>query len=367
MIADTVQRIFTDNITHAVRAHAEAGQVPEGIWRVITENGLHLALASADAGGSELTWRDAYPILRGIGYWQVPVPLAETLVAAALLSDAGIDIPEGPMTLIEVGRHDGLHLQRDAQTLILQGRAVNVPWASVARWAVISAHVHEVPATELPRIALIDLAQEGVIVSAGRTVAGEPQGELKFDAVPTTATATYPSTYLSEPVLSLGALARSAMIVGALEAALHESVTYANDRVQFGRPIGKNQAIQQSLAEMAGEVLSARMATEVAFTSMSDSGRAHSRQFDVAVAKVRASESATRVSSIAHQVHGAIGFTHEHALHFATRRLWAWRKDFGSDAFWANRLGHAAIQAGSEGFWPALTDRSLLAQTIAPY
>jgi acyl-CoA dehydrogenase len=80
--------------------------------------------------------------------------------------------------------------------------------------------------------------------------------------------------------------------------------------------------------------------------------------FSTAVAKVRAGEAATRGTSIAHQVHGAIGFTHEHALHFATRRLWAWREEFGSDAAWASELGHAAIAARAAGFWPGVTAKA---------
>ena len=77
--------------------------------------------------------------------------------------------------------------------------------------------------------------------------------------------------------------------------------------------------------------------------------------FSTAVAKVRCGEAASRGSAIAHQVFGAIGFTHEHPLHFATRRLWAWREEFGSDADWAAELGRAAIQSRASGFWPALT------------
>ena len=75
------------------------------------------------------------------------------------------------------------------------------------------------------------------------------------------------------------------------------------------------------------------------------------------MAKVRCGEAATRGTGIAHQVHGAIGFTQEHALHFATRRLWAWRADFGSDAGWAAELGRAAIALRAAGFWPAITDK----------
>ena len=80
-----------------------------------------------------------------------------------------------------------------------------------------------------------------------------------------------------------------------------------------------------------------------------------------ALAAILAAVKTARGAAIAHQVHGAIGFTHEHSLHFATRRLWAWREEFGADAWWAERLGQAAIAAGAAGFWPALTQRALSA------
>ncbi len=91
-----------------------------------------------------------------------------------------------------------------------------------------------------------------------------------------------------------------------------------------------------------------------------------SARFSAAVAKVRAGEAATRATGIAHQVHGAIGFTQEHALHFATRRLWAWRAQFGSDAWWAAELGRSAIAAGGSGFWTALTQRRFDTLDINP-
>jgi acyl-CoA dehydrogenase len=154
------------------------------------------------------------------------------------------------------------------------------------------------------------------------------------------------------------------MLLGALEAALDKAVLYANEREQFGKPIGKQQVLQQYLAQIAGATGAARMAVQVALRSASEvfAGTCDGPSplaFDIAAAKVCAGEAATLAASVAHQVHGAIGFTHEHTLHFATRRLWSWRDEFGSDAHWAKVLGQAAIAAGSEGFWAGLTERSL--------
>jgi len=149
------------------------------------------------------------------------------------------------------------------------------------------------------------------------------------------------------------------MMVGALESALEQSARYATERVQFGKPIGRNQALQQQLALMAGDVAAARMAALTAAVDAPDGAQrdAPAAAFSIAVAKVRCGDAATRACGIAHQVHGAIGFTREHALHFATRRLWAWREQFGNEAHWAARLGASAIAAGGKGFWPALTRR----------
>jgi len=54
-------------------------------------------------------------------------------------------------------------------------------------------------------------------------------------------------------------------------------------------------------------------------------------------------------------MHGAIGFTQEHRLHYWTRRLWSWRDEFGNEAFWARRLGGAVAAAGADRLWHGIT------------
>ena len=61
------------------------------------------------------------------------------------------------------------------------------------------------------------------------------------------------------------------------------------------------------------------------------------------------------VARLAHQVHGAIGFTQEHKLHHLTRRLWAWRDEAGSELHWSRVLGTELLARGADGLWPALT------------
>ncbi|MFQ6573932.1 acyl-CoA dehydrogenase family protein [Pseudomonas sp. UM16] len=349
LIADSVERLFTDQVSAQLLAHFDAGEPASALWQQVTELGLPLALVAEEAGGSGASWLEVSPVLRGLGYWNVPLPLSETMLAALLLSRVGLAVPDGPISLIQIGRLGDLHLDKDG---LLHGRCVNVPWARSCQWAVV--------ADPQGWLALVDLRQAQVSLEAGSNFAGEERDTLQFAAAPVHASAPLQLADISEPVWLLGALLRACMLVGALEASLHQAVAYANERVQFGKAIGKFQAIQQQLAHMAGAIGAARTATQVALHSASQllqagPGERSTLAFDVAVAKVCAGEAASLAAAVSHQVHGAIGFTHEHSLHYSSRRLWSWRDEFGSDAQWADVLGQAAIAAGSLGFWASLT------------
>ena len=145
-----------------------------------------------------------------------------------------------------------------------------------------------------------------------------------------------------------GALMRSVQMAGALERVRDMTVAYAADRRQFGQPLNRFQAVQQQLAEMAGEVALAVAAAEAAIADPSSP-----RQ--VAVAKVVTGQAAGRVAAIAHQVHGAIGFTHEHQLHRWTLKLWEWRDQFGSESAWSEALGDLLARSGGDRLWEVVT------------
>ena len=156
---------------------------------------------------------------------------------------------------------------------------------------------------------------------------------------------------LSDQILKIGALMRSCQIAGGLESLLDQSVRYANERIQFGRPIAKFQAIQQELAVLATHVAASGVAADFASSSMDDGGD----ELAIASAKSRVDDAISICASIAHQVHGAIGFTYEHGLHFSTRRLWSWRAEYGSGSYWAKILGEKAVSNGANNFWPSIT------------
>ena len=125
-------------------------------------------------------------------------------------------------------------------------------------------------------------------------------------------------------------------IIGALDAARDLTVAHTSERVQFGRPLSKFQAVQHSLAEMAGEIERARAATELAIAAATDFGfDSAATDYAVTVAKVATGRAVGSVTTIAHQLHGAIGVTVEHRLWLFTMRARSWIDDFGTTTHYA--------------------------------
>ena len=341
MIADITTRILRDLADPQTvnNARDESWRAP--LWWALEENGLTLAWVGEELGGAGLPLAESFQILRVAGRFAVPVPLAETLVAARLLSAAGIQPPSGPMTLAPVRPRDRFTLDGDA----LCGRARDIPFATEAEHIVVAA-----PADGGLRVAL--LAADGVLSASGKNLAGEPKGVLALDGVRPLA-AGIAAGMDGDDVLYLGATARTVQMAGALEAILDISVAYAGERVAFGRPIGKFQAVQHNLAQLASETAAAVAASGTAAEALER--RTGSLFLDVASAKIRVGEAAGVGAAIAHQAHGAIGFTKEHVLHRYTHRLWSWRDEFGDESYWAVRLGETVAAAGADSLWPSIT------------
>ena len=166
-------------------------------------------------------------------------------------------------------------------------------------------------------------------------------------------------TGIGDAPLPLRAAATVSLMAGAMGYALQLSIDHVNMRQQFGRPLGKFQAVQQSLAVMACEVAAvdaeaAAMAARLDATGFD----ADAAGFEIAAAKLRANRAVGVVTSVAHQVHGAIGFTREYDLHRVTIPLMRWRSQHGNDALWAARLGRQVAGLGGRGLWEALTARN---------
>jgi acyl-CoA dehydrogenase len=356
MLADSINRMFAEGISAPLLKAAEEGRWPAELWHMVEESGFTKLLLPEEAGGTNGDWTDAHPVLRAIGYYNAPLPLAETMVGNWLLAQAGLPVGDGACSILQQPPGNLLRMERDDQGgLVLSGNVTGVPWASHAGRLVVAGTVDGKPV-----IGLMKLGAPGMLITPGTNIAAEPRARIDFDQCRCFAFAPHDDKLPAESVLVYGALARAAEMVGALESVLQQTVRYAKEREQFGRPIGKFQAVQQMLAVLASEVTAAGIAVEAAC----EAATRWPARFEIAVAKIRAGQAAGTVAAIAHQVHGAMGFTYEHRLHLATRRLWSWRAEFGSESTWARQLGTYAIRRGGDKFWEDLTDRPN--STVAP-
>ena len=183
-----------------------------------------------------------------------------------------------------------------------------------------------------------------VEIDDGHNLAGEPRDRISFALPAERFRAVDPSVHAE--LVRRGAWARCVQIIGAMDAAAELSVAHTRERVQFGRPLSKFQSVQHALAAMAGEIERARAATTMAVAAASDYGfGATQTDYAVTVAKVVLGRVVGPVTTIAHQLHGAIGVTAEHQLWLATMRAQSWVTEFGSTAHYARRLGRMALSA----------------------
>ena len=336
LFESTIERLLSDLVTPELLRRCETGAWPTALWAALEESGFAVAAASEALGGAGAGWDDLFVVVRAAGRHALPLPLPEALLANALLARCGLE-----------ARNEALSIAPAAELQWrggrVSGRLRDVPWGRHA------AGVVAISGGTSPTLLLLDPRQ--AVIAPKQNVAGEARDDLVFDAATALAAAPLPTETPAESLWLGAALLRCGQSAGALEAALSLSVEYATERVQFGKPIAAFQAIQHQLAVMAEQAGCVAVAAESAFA---ESTPAFS-PFAIAAAKVCAAEAAGVVAGMAHAVHGAIGFTHEHALQHLTRRLWSWRSEFGNLGHWSQRLGRAVCAGGASALWPAVT------------
>ena len=341
-IAEATARILADLADpQAVNAaEGDGWRVP--LWTALEETGLTRAWVPEARGGAGATLADGFEVLRIAGQYACPVALAETLLAGWALAEAGLDVPDGVIAIAPVRVGDLLTLQGDG---MVSGTARAVPHVAEATLLVLVLHDQ-----------LLTFRPGAFATAPRRTDMGGERADVVLDNALAEAMADLPGG--GEALMRMGAVARACQMAGALETALKITVDYTQEREAFGRRIGKFQAIQQNLAVMAGEVAAALTASGSAADTLAHHPHGVEAAFlETASAKIRVGEAVEAGAAIAHQAHGAIGWTEEHTLQRFTRRLWGWRDDFGSEADWAVRLGGHVAAQGAERLWPMLTTR----------
>jgi len=348
IVAETAEKIFADLADAQTINRDKKGDWKAPLWRALTEAGLPLAWVSEECGGSGASLAEGFSVLSAAGRFAIAVPLAETMLAGSLLEQAKIASPEGPMTVAPAGPRDRIALNADGT---LSGRARGVPFAKDAKHIAVLAH-----GAGGISIALVETAR--CQIEAGLNLASDGNDTVTFANVAPIAIKPAPQGFGQTALMLMGAVARSLQIAGALESMLDVSVRYSNERVAFEKKISKFQAVQHNLAKLAGESAAALAAATSAADTLASGASSDEAVFLEAVsAKIRCSEAAEKGAAIAHQVHGAIGFTIEHILHRYSLRALAWRDDFGSESFWAVELGKRVAARGADELWPLVASR----------
>jgi acyl-CoA dehydrogenase len=317
---------------------------PAALWRGLADAELPWVSVPDAAGGAGGGVTDGAAVWRSIGRTACPLPVAETALAGWLLAAAGIDVPRVPLTVFPDCRD--LRLVRSAGRVTLSGHAERVPWARE-----VDAVVGLVTAPE--GLCVVSVPSAALGVSRSANLAGEPR-----DTVEATGLVLAPDqvaaapTWLDTDVFrARGALVRAQQMAGAMSAAVARTVAYSGEREQFGRPIGRFQAVAHLIVRAVAETCAARAAADVAAVALESRATA----VEVAAAKAMAGEAATAVTAYCHQVHGAIGMTQEYPLHHWTRRLWSWRDEFGTTARWQRTVGEAMLRDGADRLWAMIS------------
>ncbi|OBI35181.1 acyl-CoA dehydrogenase [Mycobacterium sp. E1386] len=297
------------------------------LWHSLKDTGLARLTSTADLGAGP---RELAIALSGIARHAGAVPLAETDALAGWLGNrAGIELPEGPLTVAIA--------DADAYGGRILGTASDIPWTRACSAVLLLARGHDET-----RVGIVDI--DRAQLEESYNLAGEPRDRLAFDLAADELAIVEPAVATE---LSLrGSWCRCVQVVGALDAAAAMSVTHTRERMQFGRPLSKFQSVQHALAAMAGEIERARAAATLAVVAAAEYGfGCRETEFAVAVARVAVGRAVPPVTTIAHQLHGAIGVTAEHPLSSVTLRAQSWSNDYGTTSGYARRLGRMALSA----------------------
>lgn len=305
----------------AVRAVVDAGGGwDRGLWAEMASQGWPGIAVPEDAGGVGLGWVEAAVLLEEVGVHLAPAPVLSQMVAL----DAVAVVEVASIAELRAGLLDG--------TLVA---AVTADPASPVPYAPSADVVVAVRADA-------DGGEEVVLVDQrGSRPRSEPAmdltrelGWLDFDAVA-------PATVIGDTTAAtrlrdVGAVAYAAELLGIAQAMLDETVAYAKDRVQFGKPIGSFQAVKHRCADMLVDVEGMRSSLYWAAWCVS----VHDVDASVAAstAKSWCSDAAERVMSSALQVHGGIGFTWESDVHLYLKRAHLDRIEMGSATWHRRRL-----------------------------
>jgi alkylation response protein AidB-like acyl-CoA dehydrogenase len=327
-----------------IRELAESEQgLEQSDWDEMAELGWPGLALPEEWGGQGLGIVDLAVLFEEMGYALAPSPLLSTTVAGLALAANGTDEQRerwlrplasgkarGTVALFDAGTTaaiGGFEMEAKAEgdAVVLDGEKVLVMDAGTADFFLV--------ATSDGRRHLVERSADGVSVAAEKSIDTTRRlYSIRLDGVRIGAEATLnggQEDYL--PVLWRACVAIAAESTGLAQRTMEMAVEYAKDRQQFGRPIGAYQAVSHRCAQMLLETENSRSAVYGA--AWAADAEPESLPLAASMAKAYASDAGWRVPDASIQVHGGIGFTWEHDLHFFLKRGKANAATFG-DARW---------------------------------
>jgi alkylation response protein AidB-like acyl-CoA dehydrogenase len=293
-----------------VRELAEAERYDDEAWKELCGLGWPGIFVDEEHGGQGLGTVELVILMEELGYALAPLPFLSNAAAGLVLQAAGSDeqkerwLPgiasgEARGTVGLVRAEGGMPEGRPPDV----GEARLVPDADSAQVILLLGHegasIVEAGAAEVEPVQTMDPTRR-----FGRVRAPEGAGEpLEGDRI---------------PGISRVAAALAAELTGVAQRAMEMAVDYARERKQFGRPIGSYQAVSHRCAQMLLETEGARSASY--YAAWCGDAEPETLALAACMAKAYASDAGWRVCTSALQVHGGIGFTWEHDLHFLLKR-----------------------------------------------
>jgi alkylation response protein AidB-like acyl-CoA dehydrogenase len=322
------------------------------LWQEMAELGWMGLAFPGKYGGGDMSFLGLAVLLEEMGRACLPGPFFSTVVLGGLsILDIGSEeqkqeyLPKlirgekiFTLALTEPGYHNydassvTVEATRDDDNYIISGTKLFVPDAHIADYLLCVARTK--PRSGIT-IFLADAKNPRMKYAVLKTIAGDKLCEVVFDQMPVPKANILgrlnQGRSAVQKIIQRAAVGKCCEMVGNVQRVLEMTVDYAKERKQFDRPIGSFQVIQHYCADMATDVDSARFSTYQAAWMLSE-GLPCTKE--VAMAKAWIGEASQRVFALAHQIHGAIGVTIEHDLHYYTRRAKAADLAFGDADFY---------------------------------
>jgi len=322
---------FSNTLQRALGNTDDNGSVATGQWSPtqwerFNELGASSLLVSEDRDGIGASLEDFYPVAVGLGEVHCRFPAIESIVAQWLASECNIELNNAGFTTMALCSTSQYDHPVDQPLLLIE-----VPFGRNADTIVV-VHANGNPDGR-SQIAVV--SPDNTEIQQSENLAREARDTLRVRR-----TVAFTETAISwHRLLELLALGRAAQMVGIMQTLVRLTADYVSNRTQFGRPLSRFQAVQHNLATMYAETMAASVATRAALR-----GRPEQLEpFDACAAITQTRAAATKIAACSHQAHGAMGFTDEYALADYSRRLWAWRDEYQSEAWWQHRLGALVV------------------------